>query len=488
MVDSSSEPSSADAAVKLLELHGYLTKLDPHRALDKEGRLSKSIFRAAIKIAEFAGEYCKVTQIYIWRNNRSVSGIPNIRLISDNYSKSVNISRKEFRKIAAAFETLEIEFYRSGAPELGKQHEALPVGGIIFLAPTFTEIDRIHLTLIGQTISQVIVMANSLASAVSVAAFENALLKIVAKENRAGTVISDATLKLWRMAGADVAYYCSLIESSAFMEYRVDRGSRPALRIENSRVLPPKSVSLRAALAAAILDHPVFYWTEGDADFAPLSDSAAFSSKTLVIPVRSLEDVVGFFVCEYHEERPGIEINHAMTLAVAMPILAESFAHLYQRRSSQMIIDPIYRGRDTKIVEGQCCTLMPFTETWSERVWKRAVRPAISDAGYTPMRADDMYGHDVMEDIWNMILKSEVVIADITNRNANVFYELGIAHALGKRVILMTQSVGDIPFDLNRYRHVIYEDNVDGFEYLQDSLKKYLNEARNSRISAERQA
>jgi len=72
-----------------------------------------------------------------------------------------------------------------------------------------------------------------------------------------------------------------------------------------------------------------------------------------------------------------------------------------------------------------------------------------------------------MEDIWSMILSAEVVVADITGRNANVFYELGIAHTLGKPVILITQTTEDIPFDLNRYRHVIYEDNADGYDKLQ---------------------
>jgi len=110
---------------------------------------------------------------------------------------------------------------------------------------------------------------------------------------------------------------------------------------------------------------------------------------------------------------------------------------------------------------------MPFVAEWSSRIWQRCLRPNITAAGFEPVRADDLYGHDVMEDIWSMILSAEVVVADITGRNANVFYELGIAHTLGKPVILITQTTEDIPFDLNRYRHVIYEDNADGYDKLQ---------------------
>ena len=141
-----------------------------------------------------------------------------------------------------------------------------------------------------------------------------------------------------------------------------------------------------------------------------------------------------------------------------------------------MIVKPIYMGIDTRVVEGRCAVLMPFTASWSDRIWNRCIVPDVSALGFDPVRADDLYGHDVMEDIWSMILSAEVVIADITGRNANVFYELGIAHTLGKSVILLTQTTADIPFDLNRFRHVIYEDNADGYERLRAGLGGALNE------------
>lgn len=88
-------------------------------------------------------------------------------------------------------------------------------------------------------------------------------------------------------------------------------------------------------------------------------------------------------------------------------------------------------------------------------------------------RADDLYGRDVMQDVYESILTSSVVIADITNRNANVFYELGIAHSLGKEVILLAQGSEHIPFDLNRFRHCIYSNDGDGYR----ELRIYIPEA-----------
>ena len=141
-----------------------------------------------------------------------------------------------------------------------------------------------------------------------------------------------------------------------------------------------------------------------------------------------------------------------------------------------MIIEPIFKARNTRVEEKSVCVLMPFTESWSDRMWSKVLMPTIRGLGLQGVRADDLFGHDVMEDIWEMINTSEYVIADISGRNANVFYELGIAHTLGKKVILLTQSTDDIPFDLNRYRHIVYEDNIDGAEYLSTQLIRQLSD------------
>lgn len=144
--------------------------------------------------------------------------------------------------------------------------------------------------------------------------------------------------------------------------------------------------------------------------------------------------------------------------------------HLYQRRTGRLIVNPYFASRDTRVDPKKVFVLMPFSEDWSQRVWLRLLRPTIEGLGFSAMRADDMFGRDIMEDIWRGILTSKVVVADITARNANVFYELGIAHTLGKPVILLTQCVEDIPFDLNRYRHIVYQDNIDGFDQLARKL------------------
>src|SRR5215467_11752121 len=73
--------------------------------------------------------------------------------------------------------------------------------------------------------------------------------------------------------------------------------------------------------------------------------------------------------------------------------------------------------------------------------------------------------------IYNQINKADVLVADMTGRNANVFYEVGYAHALGKIVLLLTKNADDIPFDLKHYQHIVY----DNIRELRSELSKRLS-------------
>lgn len=87
------------------------------------------------------------------------------------------------------------------------------------------------------------------------------------------------------------------------------------------------------------------------------------------------------------------------------------------------------------------------------------------------MRADNFWeNHYVIQDIVNLIARARIVICDLSNRNSNVFYEAGIAHALGKEVILIAQSDGDVPFDLRHLRYVKYLNNAQGLAALSEAI------------------
>lgn len=110
-----------------------------------------------------------------------------------------------------------------------------------------------------------------------------------------------------------------------------------------------------------------------------------------------------------------------------------------------------------------CFVMMPFSEPLGS-YYNQIFEPAIAKAGLTAMRADnDIFGTGkIIDQIWNGINNAKVLIAELTQRNPNVYYELGIAHALRKPVVLICSNEEDVPFDLKHIR-VIYYNVYDPF-------------------------
>lgn len=114
--------------------------------------------------------------------------------------------------------------------------------------------------------------------------------------------------------------------------------------------------------------------------------------------------------------------------------------------------------------------MMPFDSAF-DAVYS-SIREAADNAGLRCRRADDIWENvAIIQDVVSLIDRSRIVICDCTGRNPNVFYETGIAHTLGRDVILITQSEHDIPFDLRHLRYVRYLNNGEGRAVLKHSLQ-----------------
>ena len=111
---------------------------------------------------------------------------------------------------------------------------------------------------------------------------------------------------------------------------------------------------------------------------------------------------------------------------------------------------------------------MPFENAFDD-VYQIGIKEAATQAGAYCERVDEQIFHDsILERIYNQIAKADIVVADMTGRNANVFYEVGYANALGKRTILSTRDADDIPFDLKHFPHIVYGKSIMG---LRDDLR-----------------
>jgi hypothetical protein len=107
--------------------------------------------------------------------------------------------------------------------------------------------------------------------------------------------------------------------------------------------------------------------------------------------------------------------------------------------------------------KGTCFVAIPFSDAF-DCSYRRAIRPGIEQLGLAAFRADEVYGvRPIIYDIWDGVKAATIVIADVTGRNANVLYELGIAHGVGKPVVMLTQSLDDVPFDLRHLRCIRYD-------------------------------
>jgi hypothetical protein len=115
--------------------------------------------------------------------------------------------------------------------------------------------------------------------------------------------------------------------------------------------------------------------------------------------------------------------------------------------------------------------MMPFSPAY--RGTYEAIKRVAVHMGLECLRADDIWENSTfIQDIFNLIFCSRIVIVDFSGRNPNVMYETGIAHTLGKVVIPITQSLEDIPSDLGHHRALKYLPNDEGYRNLSNELYK----------------
>lgn len=129
---------------------------------------------------------------------------------------------------------------------------------------------------------------------------------------------------------------------------------------------------------------------------------------------------------------------------------------------SAKYIDKLSTGVSVKSGDS-CFVMMPFSSPIGD-YYSSIYKPAIEKAKLVPVRADnEIFGAgNIMDQVWSGINSAKVLVAELTTKNPNVFYELGIAHALQKPVVLVSSNEDDVPFDLKHIR-VIYYDKNDPF-------------------------
>jgi len=121
--------------------------------------------------------------------------------------------------------------------------------------------------------------------------------------------------------------------------------------------------------------------------------------------------------------------------------------------------------------------MMPFSMEF-DGVYA-AIKKAASDCEFRCLRADDIWEEStIVQDIFNLMFRAQVIVVDFTGKNPNVMYETGIAHVLGKYVIPISQSLEDVPFDIRHHRVLKYLPNTEGLNKLASGLAVKLRNIR----------
>ena len=129
------------------------------------------------------------------------------------------------------------------------------------------------------------------------------------------------------------------------------------------------------------------------------------------------------------------------------------------------------RGTESK---PKAFVIMEFSEPYKS-IYEEVIQKVCEEMGLYVYKADEVYTPGfILNDIIKGIVESEIIIADITPINANVFYELGYAHAFNKTTIMLAQRGTLLPFDLSGFRVIFYDDSIKGKGEVEKNLRKHL--------------
>lgn len=142
---------------------------------------------------------------------------------------------------------------------------------------------------------------------------------------------------------------------------------------------------------------------------------------------------------------------------------------LVQAKRSAAASIRVPRLGDVSVDPEAVFVLMPFSREL-EPIFE-VIREAGAAEGLRTFRADEIVSTgSIIDQVYESIAKSGLIVADLTTRNQNVMYELGLANAMGKKTLLLSQDIQDVPFDVRDQRVLTYEASLGSVKSLRARL------------------
>ena len=252
-------------------------------------------------------------------------------------------------------------------------------------------------------------------------------------------------------------------ESAAAPPAPSSSAARPAAAPAPAPFPPPAASSMPeleeseayAALDDIRMDLPMPEPVEPDAALAEIDPLEGLVNRALEFAADDIEQILGRAL-ELHDAR-----HHV--LAKDQP-------------SGWLQINPIFgEPLPQSQFQADIFMIMPFRPQY-DAIYQNVIRPVTAGLNLTVKRGDDFSSASgsIIQEVWAAINACRLVIAETTEVNANVYYELGIAHTLGKPAILLTQlaNVEELPFDIRHLRFIVYENTISGGEKLEKDLQR----------------
>jgi len=143
------------------------------------------------------------------------------------------------------------------------------------------------------------------------------------------------------------------------------------------------------------------------------------------------------------------------------------------RKEGEILVQPIFRSPPPGTRKGAALVLMPLEAYWSESIWMH-IQDTLGAMGFESRRTGSLYVERRLEGTWASINEAEVIIADLTYKHPDVFYKVGIAHTLGKPLLLITQHGRDLPSDFKTMPHIVYDNNIYGLQRLAERIVEWI--------------
>lgn len=156
-------------------------------------------------------------------------------------------------------------------------------------------------------------------------------------------------------------------------------------------------------------------------------------------------------------------------LLVSLP---QSQVGLWCQNSNDIII----YDYNVQSVNPTAFVVMEFSGHYYE-IYNNVISSVCEEFKVVAKKADDSFTTGmIISDIVSNINECKLIIADISPVNANVYYEVGYAHALNKPTILIAEKGTKLPFDVSPFRVLFYENSINGKPKLEEGLRKHLQE------------